>query len=258
VTRMRKATYVIATIGLIGAIVAVVALRPAPRPPVVGQATRESSALDDAPPEVREFLARVFEYVPEAGAGVSGFEFHHWKMQEKPTHEAIGLKAVPGADPLAVIQRVMDVDAYRGKIAHVTACRSIRDPAYVPPKKVRFMQEVGVLGIARVQQELVLVDAGTIKGYRVAYWYLLKKETEGLDPKVAARSEFNVGAWFAAPGAVGYALSTWPRREDVNALQWASLTSGADVVARKVIEGNIDGMAAWAEARGGEVGTTSR
>ena len=64
----------------------------------------------------------------------------------------------------------------------------------------------------------MLVDAGTIKGYRVAYWYLLEERTAALDLKGGARSEFNVGAWFAAPGVVGYAMSTWPRRGDVNAL----------------------------------------
>jgi hypothetical protein len=94
---------------------------------------------------------------------------------------------------------------------------------------------------------LVLVDAGTIRGYRVAYWYLLKDQTRSLDPKVAARSESNIGAWLAAPGVVGYALSSWPRRDDVSALQWVWLTSGADAVAKKVIEGNIDGMATWAK-----------
>jgi len=100
-----------------------------------------------------------------------------------------------------------------------------------------------------------MVDAGPLKGYRVAYWYLLGAETEALDPMAGARSEFNVGAWLVAPGVVGYALSTWPRRGDVNGLQWVLLTSGADSLAKKVVEGNIDGIAAWSKERRG-VGST--
>ena len=258
----RKVTYLILTLGLLGGIVAVLAPRPAPEPgpTVIRRIARKPpppSGLDGAPPEVREFLGRVLERVPEGGAGVTGYQFRHWGREGKPTHEAIGLKAVPGVDPREAIARVMDVDGYAGHLAHVAACRSVRDPAFEPPEQVRFFQVVRVPGIARVQQELVLVDAGTVQGYRVAYWYLLEGETEALDPKAGARSAFNVGAWLVAPGVVGYALSTWPRRGDVNALQWVSLTSGADALAEKVVEGNIDGLAAWAKRRG-EVGPPPR
>ena len=75
-----------------------------------------------------------------------------------------------------------------------------------------------------------------------------------MNPEAGARSKFNVGAWLVAPGVMGYALSTWPRRGDVNGLQWVLLTSGADGLAKKVVEGNIDGVAAWAKERPG-VGT---
>ena len=72
------------------------------------------SGLDGAPPEVREFLGRVLEEIPEGGAGVTGYQFRHWEWEGKPTHEAIGLKAIPGVDPQEVIARVMDVDRLRG------------------------------------------------------------------------------------------------------------------------------------------------
>ena len=98
----------------------------------------------------------------------------------------------------------------------------------MPPEKVRFFEVISVPKVARVQQELVLVDAGTVKGYRVVYWYLLKDKTRALNPKLDARSAFNIGAWLAAPGVVGYALSCWPERGDVNLLQWISLTTGAE------------------------------
>jgi hypothetical protein len=205
------------------------------------------SRLDGAPAEVQEFLGRVLEKIPDGGKGVTGYQFCHWEREGKPTHEAIGLKTILGVDPHELIARVMDVDGYQGNIAHVEACRSEQDSAFRLPDQVRFFQVISVPGVAKVQQELVLVDAGTVKGYRVAYWYLLEDKTKSLDPKVGARSAFNIGAWLVAPGVVGYALSSWPQRDDVNALQWVSLTTGANALAKRIVEGNIDGMAAWAK-----------
>jgi hypothetical protein len=222
---------------------------PEPRPTIVTSTDRNNHwppSLDAAPSEVQAFLRRVLEKVPENGTGVKGFQVSHWKWEGKPTHEVIGIKAIGGGDPHELIARVMDVDGYPSHIAHVESCRSRQDSAFMPPDKVRFFQVVHVPNVAKVQQELVLVDAGTAKGYRLAYWYLLKDKTQSLDPKQGARSDFNIGAWLAAPGVVGYALSSWPRREDLNALQWISLTSGANAFAKRIVEGNIDGMAAWA------------
>jgi hypothetical protein len=252
VATSRKVTYLILLLGLIGGIVAVIATRRRPEPPpaIVTRMARKPvwpSPLDAAPSEVREFLGRVLAKIPVGDPPVTGYRFSHWEWADKPTHEAIGLKAIPGADPDEVIARVMDVDRYPDHIAHVEACRSVQDLNFVRPEEVHFYQVIRVPAVARVQQELVLVDAGMVQGYRVAYWYLLNDQTRSLDPKVAARSEFNIGAWLAAPGVVGYALSFWPRRDDVSALQWVSLTSGADALAKKVIEGNIDSMAAWAK-----------
>ena len=248
----RYVLYAVISLALLGGAVGILALRPGPnvRAPIVNRiALRPANpaGLDAAPPEVQDFLHRVLDKIPSAGDGFSGYDFQHWEWGQKPTHEVIGLKAVAGVDPNELIKRVMDVDGYEGRIAHVDICRSEDDSAYKLPEKVRFHQVIRVPRIAKVQQELVLVDAGTVKGYRVAYWYLLKDQTQSLDPKVAARSEYNVGAWLAAPGVVGYALSSWPRHEDVNAFQWATLTSGANALAKKVVEGNIDGMAAWAK-----------
>ncbi len=251
----RKTTYLILALGLLGGLVAIWAPK---TPPGSGRLKDNKHAargparppgLGGAPPEVREFLERVLEKLSKGGAGVTGYQFRHWEREGKPTHEALGIKAIPGVDPREVIARVMDLDGYEGHIAHVEVCRSLRGPAPETLEWVHFFQRVSVPGVAKVQQELVLVDAGTIEGYRVAYWYLLGPETEALDPEAGARSEFNVGAWLVAPGVVGYALSTWPRRGDVNVLQWVLLTSGADGLANKVVEGNIDGIAAWAKER---------
>lgn len=254
--------YLILAFSLLGAIVAVLVSRhsPRPAPTITKDVAREPvrpSNLDDAPSEVREFLGRVLEKIPDSRTAVTGYQFWHWEWPGKPTHEAIGLKAIPGADPHELIARIMDVDGYKGNIAHVEASRSEHDSAVRPAAKARFYQLISVPRIARIQHNLALVDAGTVKGYRVAYWYLVKDKTESLDPKLGARSDFNIGAWLAAPGVVGYALSSWPKRDDVNALQWVSLTSGANALAKKIVEDNIDGMAAWAKKQG-KVGPPSR
>jgi hypothetical protein len=206
-----------------------------------------ASTVDQAPAEVREFLPRVLERIPEGGAGVTGYQFEDWEWNGRPTHEAVGLKAIPDVDPREFVAAVMNVDGYKGNIAHVEAVRSEPDPAFRPPEKVRFFEVVSVPNVATLQQELVLVDAGTVHGYRVVYWYLLKDRTSALDRKLCARSAFNIGAWLVAPGVVGYALSCWPERGDVNSLQWIALTTGQNALARTVVEGNIDGMAAWAK-----------
>jgi hypothetical protein len=252
-----KATYLILAIGLLGGLVAVWALKTPPGSgrfkdsELAARGPARPPGLGGAPPEVREFLGRVLEELSEGGAGVTGYQFRQWEREGKPTHEVLGIKAIPGVDPDDVISRVMDVDGYEGHIAHVEACRSLRDPAHETPERVHFFQRVEIPGVAKVQHELVLVDAGILNGYRLAYWYLLGPKTEALDPGAGARSEFNVGAWIVAPGVVGYALSTWPRRGDVNGLQWVLLTSGADGLAKKVVEHNLDGIAAWAKERRG-------
>jgi hypothetical protein len=202
--------------------------------------------MDSAPPEVREFLGRVLEKLPESGAGITDYRFFHWERAGKPTHEAVGVKAVPVVEPQKLIDRIMDVDGYASHIAFVDTCRSQPDPDFTPPGKVQFFQVINIPGVTKVQQVLVLVDAGTIKGYRVAYWYLLKDKTAALDPKAGARNDSNVGAWFVAPGVVGYAMSSWPKREDVNRFRWITLTTGANAMAKRMVEGNIDGMVAWA------------
>ena len=255
-TVSRTLTYLALSLALLGVMVSLLIPRPVPMPapsPTTGTHVTLKpvwpSGLDDAPAEVREFLDRILGKIPEGGSGVAGYQFSHWERAGKPTHEAIGLKAIPGAEPEAILVRIMDVDHYKGHVAHVEASRSVRDSSFTPPGKVRFYQVISVPGVARVQHELVLADAGMVKGYRVAYWYLLEDRTRSLDPKAGARSESNIGAWLIAPGVLGYALSSWPNRGDVNAIQWLSLTSGANALAKKVVEGNIDGMAAWAKKR---------
>lgn len=194
--------------------------------------------------EVLSVLDRVFKKLPRS---TSGFHFEHWPYGGRPTDEGVGLLAVPGVDPDKLIARVMDVDRYVGNVEHVVECRSVKDSRFVPPEKVRFYQRVNVPLLAEIQHELVLVNAGEMNGYKVAYWYMLDAETHSLNPKTAARSQYNMGAWLAGNGMVGYALSSAPVRDDVNFLKWKALTTGADVAAAKVVRANIEGMVRWAQ-----------
>lgn len=191
-----------------------------------------------------EFLKRVFEKVPQGT--VSSFFFKSWKVPGKPTEEGVGILPVSGADPEKLLARVMDVDHYLGNIDHVVQCRGIADPRFEPPGQVRFYQRIKIPLLGAVQHELVLTDAGEHQGYRVATWQMLRPETAGLNPKEGARSQYSDGAWLVAPGVVGYALSSAPRRSDVGFLKWKALTKGADVGAATVLKGNIEGMARWA------------
>lgn len=194
--------------------------------------------------EVLTVLDRVFKKLPKS---TSGFHFEHWPYGGRPTDEGVGLLAVPGVDADKVIARAMDVDRYVGNVEHVVECRSIKDPRFVPPEKVRFYQRVNVPLLAEIQHELVLVNAGEMNGFKVAYWYMLDQETQALNPKQAARSAYNMGAWIAGNGMVGYALASAPVRDDVNFLKWKALTTGADVAASKVVRANIEGMVRWAQ-----------
>ncbi len=270
----RKAISLLPPLGLLGAIAGLVALRSwefAPRPgqsvardnslPVVRHETQRprlpvvlepvlserDRILKLAPDQaVRAFLSRVLDKVPLRGETVTGYQFQAWAQDDNPTHEAFALKAIADADPAKLMARIMDVDGYAEHVAHVKVSRS----SSRQPGQVRCYQVISVPRVADVQQELIMVDAGTFRGYRVAFWYLLIDETAALDRKDGPRAAFNVGAWLAAPGAVGYALNSWPRREDVNLIQWKTLTRGADLLAKTVVEGNIDGMAEWARNPG--------
>jgi hypothetical protein len=219
------------------------ASRPAP--------VRVAAALNlpGAPREVQVFLEQVFKRLPPAGRPLSDYKFEHWSVAGKPTEEAVGLLPVPGVDPERLIARVMDVDHYVPNVDHVYISKSVNDPAFQPPKQVRFYEVVDISPIGKVQQELVLVDAGTVNGYRLAYWYLLKDKTDAHKRDDGARSQYNVGAWLVAPNVVGYALSSAPKRDDVNFVQWAALTTGADIAASSVIKNNIQGMAAWSKKK---------
>ncbi len=196
--------------------------------------------------EHEQFVQRVLSRLP---ARVTRFEFFHWKHAGRPTDEGFGIMPIVGVDPQRVMDAVMDVDNYVGNIAHVAANRAITDARFTPPEAVRFYQKVQIPIIGAVQHELVLHRLGERDGYHVAAWSILGSETNKLSKRDGIRSDYNHGAWIAAPGVLGYALSSAPRRDDVGFLKFKALTKGADAGAARVLQANIEGMARWAARR---------
>ena len=209
---------------------------PAPPPP---------QAVPKATGEVAQFLDRVFAHLP---AGVpTSYEFESWEQAGKPTDEGVGLMPAAGTNIEAMVKRIMDVDHYKGNIDAVLESRTLKDTRFSPPKSVRFYQRINLSAIGEMQMDLVLVDEGVRKGYRTVFWYLNKPETKALDRSQGMRSDYNVGAWLISDKAVGYALSSAPLKDDCNFLQWQSLTTGADLAAKPVVETNIKGMIKWSK-----------
>ena len=194
-----------------------------------------------------EFLDRVMERMPSEP--LNKFVFTAWRYAKKPTSEGFGLMPISGVDPEKFIACVMDVDNYVGQVDHVLECRSIADERYQPPKAVRLYELISVPMLANLQMELVLEDLGERDGFRVVTWRQLDAETEVLNPKKGARSDFNEGVWMAKDGVFGYALTSAPRRKDVGLIKFTALTKGADKLAPAVIKANINGMLAWAKKR---------
>lgn len=193
------------------------------------------------------FVDRVLARLPSSAP--SSFQFQSWNHGGRPTDEGFGICPVPGVDPEKLIAAVMDVDAYVGNVEHVSASRSIADGRFSPPDAVRFYQKVNIPVLGAVHHELALHRLGERNGYQVAAWHVLRAETDALSKRDGFRSDYNIGAWLVAPGVVGYALASAPKRDDVGFLKWKALTKGADVAAKKVLRANIEGMAKWAMSR---------
>jgi len=191
------------------------------------------------------FLDRVMPNVPSLGG--RDFQFKAWRHADRPTQEGVGVLAQSGVDVDKLAACIMNVNSYRGNVDHVEESRAISDSRYAPPKAVRFYQRVKVPMLATIHMELVLQDFGERNGWRVIAWDQLDAETDRLNAKQGARSEYNVGAWLIKPDAVAYALSSAPRKKDVGRLKFAALTKGADAGAPQVVKANIRGMVAWSK-----------
>ncbi len=188
------------------------------------------------------FVDRVFSNLPPSDRG---FQWKSWRHGGRPTNEGIGI--LPrSVDVDAMASRIMNVDSYRGNIEFVDECRTVPDPACTPPQSVRFYQRIKLPLIGSVHHELVLEDLGDRDGWRVLAWHQ-HGGTSALDKKKGARSDYNVGCWLLRSDAVGYALSSAPRKADVGRLKFAALTKGADAGAASVLKANIEGMIRWSQ-----------
>ncbi|MEZ6188846.1 MAG: hypothetical protein R3F62_28065 [Planctomycetota bacterium] len=194
-----------------------------------------------------EFVERVVPHLPSSPP--PSMTFKNWDFGGRPTKEGLGVLAVPGLDPQKLVDAVMDVDHYVGNIDKVVESRAIADPRFSPPESVRFYQRVKLPVLGSIHYENVLHRIGTRAGYEVVAWHLLEPETSALSAKVGMRNAYSLGAWFAAPGVVAYALATAPRREDVGLIKWKAMTRGADAAASTALKINMDGMARWAARR---------
>lgn len=190
------------------------------------------------------FLDRVVHRLP--GKPPTTFQFFHWSHGGRPTEEGFALLPVPGVEPGRVMAAVMDVDHYVGNVEHVAVCRSIPDARFEPPDHLRFYQKIDLPLLGGLHHELALHRLGERNGYEIAAWDLLRAETEKLSPREAARSDYSQGAWLAAPGVIGYALASAPRRDDLGWMKFKALTAGADAAASRVLRANLEGMARWA------------
>lgn len=197
--------------------------------------------------EHEAFVARALAHLPASPP--SSFVIQSWAHGGRPTKEAFGILPCPGLDPEKAMAAVMAIDEYVGNVEHVAVSRSIDDARFAAPDAVRFYQKVDLPMLGSIQHELVLHRLGEKQGYLVAAWGLLPAETDALDTRNGFRSDYNHGAWFAAPGVLGYALGSAPKRSDVGWMKWKALTTGADAAASKVLKANIQGMAAWAARR---------
>lgn len=197
--------------------------------------------------EHEQFVDRVMRRMPKGKP--RGFEFFSWDHGGRPTKEGFGVMSIPGVEPEKVIDAVMAVDEYVGNLDHVTICRTVPDDRYDGTNEVRFYQKVNIPLLGSVHHELVLHRLGERDGYHIAAWHLLSRETNALSSKDGFRSDYNHGAWIAAPGVLGYALSSAPNRKDVGFLKFKALTKGADAAASKVLQANLKAMAAWSSRR---------
>ena len=194
-----------------------------------------------------EFVERVVPHLPSSPP--SSMSFKNWSYGGRPTKEGVGVMAIPGVDPEKLLAAVMDVDNYVGNIDKVVESRAVSDERYQLPESVRFYQRIKIPVLGAIHYENVLHRIEARAGYEIVAWHLLEKETAALSKKVGIRNAYSLGAWFAAPGVVGYALATAPRREDVGMLKWKAMTKGADAAASAALKINMEGMARWAARR---------
>lgn len=187
------------------------------------------------------FLERVLPHLSDLHR--DRFSHASWRFEGRPTSEGVGLMPHADTDVDAMIARICDAEGYPHNVhfvedTEVVERRSDTDVTYV--------QRMNLPVIGRVQVQIHLADYGQRDGWRVIAWDQDDEGTDALDKKKGARTAYNLGAWLLADDAVGYALSSAPRKSDMNALKYMAMTKGADAMAGEVMKQNIEGMLRWA------------
>src|SRR5512142_347552 len=100
------------------------------------------------------FIDRVLARIPKQP--VTDYFFSHWRHADRPTDEGFGLLPVPGVVQAKLMEAVFDFDHYTGTIPHVSECRTVLDPRFQPPQKVRFYQCIKIPLLGEVHHELVM------------------------------------------------------------------------------------------------------
>lgn len=178
-------------------------------------------------------------------AALSRDHFSHtsWRFESRPTSEAVGLLPNPDTDIEAMVQHILDVEAYPDNIRYVEDIEVVQRRS---DTDVTYVQHMNLPLLGRIQVQIHLSDFGERDGFRVVAWDQDDDGTAALDKKRGARTAYNLGAWLLAEDVVGYALSSAPRKSDVGTLKYMAMTRGADATASEVLKQNIHGMVAWA------------
>ena len=142
-----------------------------------------------------------------------------------------------------MVAHILDVEAYPDNVKYVEGVDLVERRS---DSDVTYVQHMNLPLIGRIQVQIHLSDYGMRDGFRVVAWDQDDEATEALDKKQGARTAYNLGAWLLADDAVGYALSSAPRKSDVGTLKYMAMTKGADATAGEVLKQNIQGMIAWA------------
>lgn len=171
------------------------------------------------------------------------FSHATWRFESRPTSEAVGVLAHPDTDIESMVTHILDVENYPDNVRYVEAIDLIERRS---DSDVTYVQHMNLPLIGRIQVQIHLSDFGERDGFRIVAWDQDDEATEALDKKHGARTHYNLGAWLLRTDAVGYALSTAPRKSDVGTLKYLAMTKGADATATEVLKINIEGMIAWA------------
>ena len=188
-----------------------------------------------------EFLDRVMPHV--ADLNPDRFSHTSWRFEKRPTSEGVGMLPNPDTDVESMVAHILDVEAYPDNVRYVEGVDLVERRS---DSDVTYVQHMNLPLIGRIQVQIHLSDYGMRDGFRVVAWDQDDEATEALDKKQGARTAYNLGAWLLADDAVGYALSSAPRKSDVGTLKYMAMTKGADATAGEVLKQNIQGMIAWA------------